>query len=49
MDDHGSRYGTVWPFVSNDDGSVDGAGEWYVVERVEQFGEDVSVDGVSLV
>ena len=33
------------PFVSNDDGCVDGAGEGDVVEGVEQLGEDVGVQG----
>ena len=33
----------VAPFVGNDDGGVDGAGEGDVVEGVEQLGEDVSV------
>ena len=33
----------VAPFVSNDDGGVDGAGEGDVVEGVEQLGEDVGV------
>ena len=31
------------PFIGDDDGGVDGAGERDVVEGVEQLGEDVGV------